>query len=397
MHRPTMALGTAILTCSLTCAAPVQAQQSDDGEIIELTIPAPSLEGNLVSSPTEQFIQVYLPPSYDNSEKRFPVLYLLHGMHGTDRTWMKDADAPARVRSKDADYQDFGLITAAALAQRFRDGTIPEMIIVAPNGRNKFKHSYWLNGEVTGNWTDFVVKDVVGYIDANFRTLAQRDSRGIGGHSGGAHGSIRIAMLHPDTFNSVYAMAPCCLGPDYTSQYLPMEIGQNGELGELAERVFTTVEGLNSADDLPGSNGAFPHDFNVNIEVALGAVYSPNPDKPPFYSDFAFARENGKLKANLDVLDRRRAGFAYHVVDDHVEALRSLDGLMIDTGEFEFKPLREGAALFVEKLAKHQVPVRFEIYEDGNHGNLFVSRMMTIGLDFFAAHLATEMKGASAE
>lgn len=392
-------LQLAIGGLGLATAAPLTAQDTEApaGEIHELRIPAPSLAGNLVGSPTEQFVQVYLPPSYENSDQRYPVLYLLHGFHGTDRTWMKDLDAPARVRTNDSPYQDYGLITAEWLDAKFLEEDYPEMIIVAPNGRNAFKHSFWMNGEVTGRWSDYVVDDVVGYIDANFRTLAQRESRGIAGHSGGGHGSIRIAMLHPDIFNSVYAMAPCCLGPDEASHTMDMGASEDGSMSETAQLVFSAVEALESVDDLPGSSGARPNDFNVNAEVAVASVYSPNAAKAPFFGDFAFNRHDGALTIDQSVLDRRSQRYAYNVLDDRAEALRSLDGFMIDTGELEFDTLRKGAGSFVEKLAQHQVPVRFEVYADGNHGNLFVPRMMTIGLDFFAAHLAAEMKEASAE
>lgn len=385
-----------VIAAMVSMNAPALAQDEDAGIISEILVPAPSLEGNLLGTPTEQYVQVYLPPSYATEpERRYPVLYLLHGFHGTDRTWMKPLDPSPRPANLDSPYQDYGLITAEWLAAKFAQDDIPEMIVVAPNGRNKFKHSFWMNGEVTGNWNDYVAKDVVGYIDANYRTLPQRESRGIAGHSGGGHGSIRVAMRHPDTFNSVYAMAPCCLGPNSYSHTMSMSVGEEGTLEGLASEVFTTVEALTSADDLPGSSGAKPHDFNVNAEVAIAAVYSPNPANAPFFSDFAFDRIDGRLVVDEEVLARRQARYAYHVLDDHAEALRSLDGFMIDTGELEFESLREGAGAFVEKLARHQVPVRFEVYADGDHGNLFVPRMMTLGLDFFKTNLATEMVEAS--
>ncbi|WP_260508525.1 alpha/beta hydrolase [Sphingomicrobium aestuariivivum] len=385
---------------ALAPAAPAQGQDGakDIGEIVEIAVPAPSLEGNLLGTPTTQAVNVYLPPSYDSEpDRRYPVLYLLHGFHGTDQTWLKPLDAAERPANLDSPYKAAGLITAEWIAAKFEHDAIPEMILVAPNGRNAFKHSFWMNSEVTGNWTDYVVKDVVGHVDAHYRTLPQRESRGLAGHSGGGHGSIRIAMLHPDMFNAVYAMAPCCLGPDEKSHTTVMELDEGGRITGLSEQIYTTVEGLGSADDLPGSSGFRPHDFNVNVEAAMGAVYSPNPANAPFYSDFIFDRVDGALVVDRSVMERRRARFAYHVLDTHAEALRSLGGLFIDTGELEFKGLREGAGAFAAKLSEKQVPVRFEVYADGDHGNLFVPRMMTLGLDFFTAHLATEMVASDGE
>ena len=69
-------------------------------------------------------------------------------------------------------------------------------------------YSWSVNSSVTGNWEDFVVKELVPDIDANFRTLANRDSRGIAGDRMGGYGAIRFGMRHPDVFGSVYALHP---------------------------------------------------------------------------------------------------------------------------------------------------------------------------------------------
>lgn len=61
---------------------------------------------------------------------------------------------------------------------------------------------------VTGNWEDFVINDVVNYVDQNFRTIQKVQARGIAGHSMGGFGALNIAMRHPDIFSCVYGMSP---------------------------------------------------------------------------------------------------------------------------------------------------------------------------------------------
>ena len=84
--------------CLLVLAAtPVLGQQLATeigaGRFIEVTIPAPSLAGNLLGDPTEQPVSIYLPPSYDSSpNNRYPVLYLLHGFTGPNRPWIADSE-----------------------------------------------------------------------------------------------------------------------------------------------------------------------------------------------------------------------------------------------------------------------------------------------------------------
>ena len=188
-----------------------------EGSVVELFIPAPSLEGNLLGAATSQRLSIYLPPGYHAApEKRYPVLYILHGFTGTNRTWLMAPGVIPDDPPTDNGYGRAGFLKADRLDQLIAMGVIPELIIVAPNGANAYKHSFWVNSAVTGNWEDYVTNDVVGYVDANFRTLPTAASRGVAGHSGGGNGALFLAMRHSDIFGSVYANAPCCIGPEFS-------------------------------------------------------------------------------------------------------------------------------------------------------------------------------------
>ncbi len=157
-------------------------------------IPAPSLEGNLLGDDTEQYVQVYLPPSYASSNKRYPVVYFLPGF-GSD------------PHGKNSYF------SAEALAAAMSRGEIMEMIVVEPNGANLLHGSFYVNSPVTGNWEDFIVQDVVGYIDEHYRTIAGRDGRGIAGFSMGGFAAINLAMRHPDLFAAAYGLSPALFDP----------------------------------------------------------------------------------------------------------------------------------------------------------------------------------------
>ena len=62
--------------------------------------------------------------------------------------------------------------------------------------------------EVTGNWDDFISKEVVSFVDENYRTLNKRESRAIAGHSMGGFGALNLSMLHPEIFGMCYALSP---------------------------------------------------------------------------------------------------------------------------------------------------------------------------------------------
>lgn len=152
-------------------------EQVSKSRLVEITVSAPALKGNLLGDPTEQSAIVYLPPSHDsNSAQRFPTLYLLHGFLGRNRAWTNGI------------FQ--GLNIQLTMDEMIKSGKIREMIIVAPNGRNAYGGAFYTNSSVTGNWEDHMVRDLVIHIDSNYRTIARSESRGIAGHSMGGFGAI---------------------------------------------------------------------------------------------------------------------------------------------------------------------------------------------------------------
>jgi len=166
-------------------------------KLLQLKIQAPSLKGNLLGDPTEQPVYVYLPPGYEGSTKRYPTLYLLHGFTANSNVWTNGS------------YQ--GMNLQALMDESIKNGKVREIIVVAANGWNAYKGSFYTNSVVTGNWEDFIVRDLVNYVDANYRTIGSPESRGIAGHSMGGYGSVMLGMKHPEIFSAVYALSPCCL------------------------------------------------------------------------------------------------------------------------------------------------------------------------------------------
>jgi hypothetical protein len=126
--------------------------QTNQEKLIHTIIPAPSLSNNLLYIPTEQYIAVYLPPSYDTTVKSYPVVYYLPGF-GDYVNY----------------YTQFGVLQGFFLKNSMDDlinsQQISEMIVVIVNGQHFSGGSFYVNSSVTGNWEDFVVKDVVGSID----------------------------------------------------------------------------------------------------------------------------------------------------------------------------------------------------------------------------------------
>jgi enterochelin esterase-like enzyme len=135
-----------------------------------------------------QPVDVYLPPGYNmHPARRYPVLYLLHGVAGRPGAFLQTVRA--------------GVVEDILIAKR----RLKPMILVMPFGSTgSFTDEEWANGvRPSSGWEDFVARDLVRAIDARYRTLPAGAGRGIGGLSEGGYGAINIALHHPGEFRVV--------------------------------------------------------------------------------------------------------------------------------------------------------------------------------------------------
>ncbi|HKS41602.1 MAG TPA: alpha/beta hydrolase family protein [Blastocatellia bacterium] len=153
---------------------------------------------------------VQLPPSYKtDAKRRYAVLYFLHGMFGNE-----------------GEFQRRGV--AAAVAKLRGEGKIGDFIIVAPAGEN----SFYLNSKPGVRYEDAIIKDLIPYIEKNYRTMGTPAGRAIQGISMGGWGAMLLAFKHPEMFSSVtthsaalFEELPHPTGTDRRSQFMLKLIG----------------------------------------------------------------------------------------------------------------------------------------------------------------------------
>src|SRR5580704_10252747 len=178
-------------------AAESSAQKGDGakkGSWEKIKVHGKSLEGNLEGDSPDRDVFVYLPPSYGTEKnRRYPVVYFLHGYGGNaERYWIS-------------------MTVPTTADKEMGDGTAHEMILVHPDAYTLYNGSMYSNSPTTGDWETYLTHDLVEYIDAHYRTVANRDARGLAGHSMGGYGTLRLAMKYPEVYSSIYAMSSCCL------------------------------------------------------------------------------------------------------------------------------------------------------------------------------------------
>ena len=373
--------GVALLIFGFISAALMQAQgqvvnpqivnsqavhsQIISSQIVDRQIVSVNFAGNMISiSPTRKMV-VYLPPAYNESSGRYPVIYFLPSpVDGDYRSHFTKGDAP--------------LLFDKAIAA----GVISKFILVSVDMTTPLGTCWFTNSTVTGNWDDFVVGELVPYMDANFRTLANRDSRGITGIFMGGYGALRLGMRHPDVFGSVYAMHPVGTG----SGTRVMDSLPDWDLMANAK----------SMDDVK-------RDGYSAIFTSIFQAFLPNPGKPPLYVDLPAHKEGDQLIIDSQQTARLRANFFLEsMVPQYADNLKSLRGLKFDWSRNDSNPdhIYSNLAL-THELNEFGILHEAEEY-NGVGGEPYwgaQGRIDTEVLPFFARHLIIEsasMKPTSA-
>jgi pimeloyl-ACP methyl ester carboxylesterase len=329
-----------------------------------LKIDAPSLANNLVGEPAERTIYVYLPPSYGSSEKRYPVVYYLPGY---------------------GDSIMMGFHLPGDMDSAIQSGEVKEMIIVVASGDSKVGGSFYVNSPVTGDWEDFIVKDVVGYVDANFRTLPQAESRGITGHSMGGFGALNIAMHRPDVFSAVYSLSPGLFDEDGLAESFMFA-------DERLIRNFVDFEKELASLPLESARQRKFVDPNHEFSLAYGYAFVPNPNRHPPYLDYPYTEVNGELVREDEVWKKWESGFGGIAEEavEYKENLLKLKGIVVDYGIYDdLAWIPKGSEYYGKQLTAAGIPVKVESY-DGNHFNRLSERIGEQMLPFFSTLLQFE-------
>lgn len=340
-----------VLISLVPIAALAQQKQISGGSVQRIKVHGNLLEGNLSGDSAARNVSIYLPASYKtNLSRRYPVVYFLHGY----------TDDDARFYGFKKHWMTLPPILDTVFAQH----VAREMIVVTPDAYTRFQGSMYSNSVTTGNWEDFIAKELVAYIDTHYRTIGEKESRGICGHSMGGYGALRIAEKNPDVFSAVYLLSPCCLNSSPTSSQTPPSFLR-------AESIKTIVE-LQKAD------------FFTKALFASAAAWSPNPTNPPFYLDLPI--KDGQMQPA--VLKKWDANRPLNNLDQYIFNLKQLKAIGFDAGTRDMG-IAESIKTLDNELNKYGVPHFFEIY-DGDHINRVAERIEKKMLKFFSDNLSFE-------
>ena len=300
-----------------------------------------SLEGNLEGDAVDRDVFVFLPPSYAKEKnRRYPVVYALHGYSIGAEQWTHEIHVPQTIEG--------------AFAQGAK-----EMIVVLPDSKTVHNGSMYSSSVTTGDFERFIAHDVVAYIDAHYRTIPDRSSRGLVGHSMGGYGASRIGMKHSDIFGALYIMSPCCLSP-------------------RPARTDPEIEKALAAVKTPDDSAKLS--FFPRAQLASAAAWSPNPKNPPLYLDLPM--KDGAPQP--DVLAKWAANAPLAFIDQYIDNLRQYRAIAIDVGDKD--GLRTDTAKLHDVLDTNGIKHSFEVYP-GTHTSAVADRFQNHVMPFFSQNL----------
>lgn len=343
--RFTLALALAIPTSLLAqvqTEVPPVVPGAKPATVEHIKIHGTYLEGNLEGDAVDRDALVFLPPSYAKDKKRhYPVVYALHGYSIGAEQWSHEIHVPQTIEG--------------AFAQGAK-----EMIVVLPDSKTVHNGSMYASSVTTGDFENYIAHDVVAYMDAHYRTIPDRASRGLVGHSMGGYGATRIGMKHADVFGSLYIMSPCCLSPRFFG-------APNPEVEKALADVKTPADSAKLS-------------FFARAMLASAAAFAPDPKNPPLYLDLPF--KDGQPQP--DVLAKFTANSPLAFIDQYIDQLRKYRAISIDVGDQD--GLKVDTGKLHDVLGTYGIKNGFEIYK-GTHTSAVADRFQNHVLPFFSQNL----------
>lgn len=269
------------------------------GTIENETLVSEILSKNKIGLDKNRNIKIYLPPSYHKSRSTFPVVYYLHSIF----------DNPDVIISNRR--------TVEIIDKNIQNNLSKEFIFVVADFTSPTTGSLFENSSTSGYWLDFISEELVPFIDENYRSKPDKNSRAVIGDFMGGRGALKVAMIYPELFNVVYALHPVATGSGYLPR-VALDVDWN------------KIHSANSYQDLVGTG-------RTQVFASICQAFLPNPDRPPLYADFLFERdENGNLKLSPENVRKEQKTFHLdEELNKYASNLRMLKAIALDWARFD--------------------------------------------------------------
>jgi S-formylglutathione hydrolase FrmB len=321
------------------------------GKVVTEKLVSHVLRGTRTGVDPNRIVKIYLPPGYDTSGKSYPVVYYFHSLNWSAEKMFESGNVQK------------------LLDRAFANHVVNKFILVAADYGSAQQGSWYENSAVTGRWLDFTVEELVPFIDSRFRTIKNRDSRGLVGDFVGGRGALALSMFYPDMFSVMYAMHPVATG--------------TGPIPMVSKVDWKKIHQAKSFAELD-------HGF-ARPYVSIMQAFLPNPDRPPFYCDFMVEMDNGEPKLNVVNTAKLKDGFLLdQKLREHAANLRKMRAIGFDWARYDSNYDHVYAnQQFTLKLDELGIEHEAEEYRGDPWSNNFTDygRFYTRVLPFLSRHL----------
>ena len=340
---------------------------SPSGRLVVVEHVSRVLAGNPLGDPHVRRLPVWLPPGYDEGAtrgrgRRYPVLFDLVGFTGSGHAHVNwrpfDENVPERV------------------ARLIRDGRMGPCIVVFPDCFTSLGGNQYVDSPAVGRYAAYLTRELVPFVDREFRTLASRDHRGCFGKSSGGYGAIVHGMRHPETWGAVAdhsgdAMFEFCYYTDLPrtlneldryrlpkrrpGKTSPAASARRVAAGRDDGRIRRFLDAMWAKEKLTDG------EVHALMMLAMAATYDPAP-RDPLGFRMPVNLETGELIAAR--WRRWKANDPVEMVRRHAAALRSLRAIYVDCGWRDQYHLHFGARLLSLALTRRGIRHVYEEFDD---------------------------------
>jgi enterochelin esterase family protein len=301
-----------------------------------------ALADNPLGDPASRALPVVLPPDYETSGQRYPVIVGLTGFTGRGAMLLNAGS--------------WGPSLTERLERLYAAG-MPHAIFILPDCFTGYGGSQYINSNATGRYEDYVIDELIPWVDAHYRTIAAPEGRGVFGKSSGGYGAMILGMRHPETFGALACHSgdmdfELCYARDFPDFCTVVNKAGGVEAWWRGVREkLRTVEKV-GREDMSA----------LNI-LAMAACYSPDRDQP---LGIALPMELDTCERVATVWARWLEWDPVELLDRYGENLRTLRLLYMDCGNRDEFNLHFGARLMSKRLRERGIAHEYNEFDDGH-------------------------------
>lgn len=354
------------------------------GTLVVLEHVSRILKGNPLGDPHVRKLAVWLPPQYKGSgNKRFPVLYDLVGFTGSGLAH--------------ASWKPFGDNVPERAARLIHQKRMDPVILVFPDCFTSLGGNQYVNSSAIGNYADYLTKEIIPFVDREFRTLASREHRGCFGKSSGGYGVMLHGMRYPDYWGAIANHSGDAYFDFVYRHDWPNTLNELAKYRQPKRQPGSydarrEARRMDDGRDDGRIQRFLHHVWKVEklsdkerhclMNLCMAATYDPDPDAPNGFR-IPFNADTGEL---IPARWRRwQAHDPIHLVSKFSTSLKSMRGIYIDCGWRDQYHMHYGTRILSRHLAEAGIRHRYEEFDD-DHSD--IDYRMDVSLPFLTLSLA---------